>query len=47
MDDVRVRKAANLAVDREGLKQLLGGLMVPAEGSCHLVTSGSAIRRSS
>ncbi|MDR3436007.1 ABC transporter substrate-binding protein [Telmatospirillum sp.] len=34
--DIRVRKAANLAVDREGLKQLLGGMMVPAEG---LVTS--------
>ena len=31
-NDVRVRKAANLAVDREGLKELLGGLMVPAEG---------------
>jgi peptide/nickel transport system substrate-binding protein len=29
---VRVRKAANLAVDREGLKELLGGLMIPAEG---------------
>lgn len=31
-NDVRVRKAANLAVDREGMKQLLGGLMVPAKG---------------
>jgi peptide/nickel transport system substrate-binding protein len=31
-NDVRVRKAANLAVDREGLKELLGGLMIPAEG---------------
>ncbi len=31
-NDVRVRQAANLAVDREGLKQLLGGLMIPAEG---------------
>jgi peptide/nickel transport system substrate-binding protein len=31
-NDVRVRKAANLAVDREGLKELLGGLMVPAQG---------------
>jgi ABC-type transport system substrate-binding protein len=30
--DVRVRKAANLAVDREGMKELLGGLMVPAQG---------------
>ncbi len=27
-----MRKAANLAVDREGLKELLGGLMVPAQG---------------
>ncbi len=31
-NDVRVRKAANLAVDREGLKELLGGLMIPAQG---------------
>ena len=31
-NDVRVRKAANLAIDREGLKELLGGLMIPAEG---------------
>ena len=31
-NDIRVRKAANLAVDREGLKELLGGLAVPAEG---------------
>jgi ABC-type transport system substrate-binding protein len=31
-NDVRVRKAANLAVDREGLRELLGGLMVPAQG---------------
>jgi peptide/nickel transport system substrate-binding protein len=31
-NDVRVRKAANLAVDRDGLKELLGGLMIPAEG---------------
>lgn len=30
--DIRVRKAANLAVDREGLKELLGGLAIPAEG---------------
>lgn len=30
--DVRVRKAANLAIDREGMKGLLGGMMVPAEG---------------
>jgi peptide/nickel transport system substrate-binding protein len=30
--DIRVRKAANLAVDREGLKVLLGGLMIPAKG---------------
>jgi ABC-type transport system substrate-binding protein len=31
-NDVRVRKAANLAVDREGLKELLAGLMIPATG---------------
>jgi peptide/nickel transport system substrate-binding protein len=31
-NDIRVRKAANLAVDREGLKELLGGMMIPAEG---------------
>jgi ABC-type transport system substrate-binding protein len=30
--DVRVRKAANLALDRDGLYQLLGGLMQPAKG---------------
>jgi peptide/nickel transport system substrate-binding protein len=37
--DVRVRKAANLAIDREGLKVLLHGLMLPAKG---FVTPGSA-----
>ena len=31
-NDIRVRKAANLAIDREGMKELLGGLMIPAEG---------------
>jgi ABC-type transport system substrate-binding protein len=31
-NDIRVRKAANLAVDRDGLKELLGGLMIPATG---------------
>ena len=32
-NDIRVRKAANLCIDREGLKDgLLGGLMVPATG---------------
>ncbi len=31
-NDINVRKAANLAIDRAGLKQLLGGLMVEAEG---------------
>lgn len=30
--DIRIRKAANLAIDREGMKSLLGGMMVPAEG---------------
>jgi ABC-type transport system substrate-binding protein len=33
-NDVRVRKAANLCIDREGLKDgLLAGLMVPATGT--------------
>lgn len=33
-NDIRVRKAANLCIDREGLKEgLLGGLMVPATGT--------------
>ncbi len=33
-NDIRVRKAANLCVDREGLKDgLLAGLMVPATGA--------------
>ena len=31
-NDIRVRKAANLAVDREGMKSLLGGMMVSAKG---------------
>ncbi|MBK1685006.1 ABC transporter substrate-binding protein [Rhodoferax fermentans] len=31
-NDIRVRKAANLAIDREGMKQLLGGMMVSAKG---------------
>ncbi len=31
-NDINVRKAANLAIDREGMGALLGGLMVPAEG---------------
>jgi ABC-type transport system substrate-binding protein len=39
--DVRVRKAANLAVDREGMRELLGGLMVPAQGLCRRATPGS------
>ena len=30
--DIRVRKAANMAIDREGLVKLLGGLAVPAIG---------------
>ena len=36
-NDIRVRKAANLCVDREGLNQLLGGLSVPSKG--HVVES--------
>lgn len=31
-NDINVRKAANLAVDREGIVQLLGGYAVPATG---------------
>nr|WP_245884318.1 ABC transporter substrate-binding protein [Hartmannibacter diazotrophicus] len=31
-NDIRVRKAANLAIDREGMGALLGGLMIPAKG---------------
>jgi ABC-type transport system substrate-binding protein len=31
-NDIRVRKAANLAVDRQGMKELMAGLMIPAEG---------------
>lgn len=30
--DIRVRKAANLGIDRKGLKELLGGLMVEGQG---------------
>jgi peptide/nickel transport system substrate-binding protein len=31
-NDIRVRKAANLCVDREGINNLLGGLSLPAKG---------------
>jgi len=31
-NDIRIRKAANLAIDRAGMKSLLGGLMVEAQG---------------
>ena len=31
-NDIRVRKAANLCVDREGINKLLGGLSLPAKG---------------
>jgi peptide/nickel transport system substrate-binding protein len=31
--DIRVRKAANLAVDRAGLKELLGGMMIESVGN--------------
>lgn len=30
--DIRVRKAANLAIDRKGLSEFLGGTAIPAEG---------------
>jgi peptide/nickel transport system substrate-binding protein len=35
--DIRVRKAANLAIDREGMVKLLGGLAIPAKG---MITPG-------
>ena len=38
LSDVRVRKAINLAVDRDGLVKLLGGYAAPATG---MVTEGS------
>ncbi len=31
-NDIRIRKAANLAIDRDGMKELLAGLMIPAKG---------------
>ncbi|BAT59285.1 glutathione-binding protein GsiB precursor [Variibacter gotjawalensis] len=31
-NDIRVRKAANLAVDRAGMSEMLSGLMIPAQG---------------
>ncbi len=31
-NDIRVRQAANLAVDRDGIKELLGGMAIPAQG---------------
>ena len=31
-NDIRVRKAANLAIDREGMKEMLAGMMIPAQG---------------
>ena len=33
--DIRVRKAANLAIDRAGLIKLLGGLMIEAKGAVY------------
>ncbi len=45
-NDIRVRKAANLAIDREGLKELLGGLAIPAKGFMPPAISGSASRPS-
>jgi peptide/nickel transport system substrate-binding protein len=31
-NDIRVRQAANLAIDRDGMNKLLGGLSIPAKG---------------
>lgn len=39
MNDIKVRKALNLAVDRDGIVKLLGGLALPSKG---VVTSGHA-----
>ena len=33
--DIRVRKAANLAVDRAGLNKLLGGMMIESKGAVY------------
>ncbi|MDP1964650.1 MAG: ABC transporter substrate-binding protein [Reyranella sp.] len=33
--DIRVRKAANLAIDRAGINKLLGGLMIEAKGAVY------------
>jgi ABC-type transport system substrate-binding protein len=33
--DIRVRKAANLAIDRAGLAKLLGGLMIESKGAVY------------
>src|SRR5258708_12214824 len=35
--DIRVRKAANLAIDRAGLAKLLGGLMIEAKAAFYPV----------
>ncbi|WP_225769529.1 ABC transporter substrate-binding protein [Inquilinus sp. Marseille-Q2685] len=31
-NDIRIRKAANLAIDRNGMAEMLSGLMIPAQG---------------
>ncbi|WP_342235670.1 ABC transporter substrate-binding protein [Inquilinus sp. OTU3971] len=31
-NDIRIRKAANLAIDRDGMTEMLSGLMIPAQG---------------
>jgi ABC-type transport system substrate-binding protein len=31
-NDVRIRQAANLAIDRDGIRELLGGMAIPAQG---------------
>jgi ABC-type transport system substrate-binding protein len=33
--DIRVRKAANLAIDRAGLNKLLGGMMIESKGAVY------------
>jgi ABC-type transport system substrate-binding protein len=46
-NDLRVRKAANLCIDRNAMKDgLLGGLMVPATGTFEPAIRGAASRNS-
>ncbi len=44
--DLRLRKAANLAIDRDGVAALMGGLATPAVGQVQPSSRGSASRAS-